>query len=182
MVMKMDMMQGYHQVPLSEDASQKTVYQYRTMLYGLTCAPAVFQRLMSKVLHGLLLRYVDWCIDDILIITLTFELHLEVLQLVFDCLRLFGMLLKLTKCLFFAAEMLYLGFIISSEGLKLEPAKLEMIADWPVPTNCTHQFFSGFHRLLQTFCSRLFRENSGIAQGEEFGGEIQLDTRMSGGI
>ncbi len=84
-ITKLDMMQGYHQVPLSADASQKTAfvmpeghYQYHTMPYGLTCALAIFQRLMSKVLHGLPLKYVYWCIDDILIITLTFELHLEV--------------------------------------------------------------------------------------------------------
>ncbi len=84
---------------------------------------------MSKVLHGLLLKYVYWYIDNILIITPTFELCLEVLQLIFDHMHLFRMLLKLTKCLFIAAEMLYLGFIISSEGLKLEPAKRKMIAD-----------------------------------------------------
>ncbi len=52
------------------------------------------------------------------------------------------MLLKPTKCLFLAAEMLYLGFIISTEGLKPEPAKLQMIADWPVPT--THAHISSF--------------------------------------
>ncbi len=105
---------------------------------------------MSKVLHGLPLKYVYWYIDDILIITPTFELHLEVLQLVFDRLCLFGMLLKPTKCLFIAAEMLYLGFIISSEGLKPEPAKLRMIADWPVPTKRSHvgSFlgFTGYYR------------------------------------
>ncbi len=50
-ITKLDMMQGYHQVPLSVDASQKTAfitseghYQYCTMLYRLTCAPAIFQR------------------------------------------------------------------------------------------------------------------------------------------
>ncbi len=48
------------------------------------------------------------------------------------------MMLKLTKCLFLAPEMLYLGFIISNEGLKPEPAKLQIIADWPVPTTRQH--------------------------------------------
>ncbi|MCP4546559.1 MAG: RNA-directed DNA polymerase, partial [bacterium] len=55
-ITKLDMMQGYHQVPLSADASQKTAfvtpeghYQYRTMPYRLACVPAIFQRLMSRV-------------------------------------------------------------------------------------------------------------------------------------
>ncbi len=60
------------------------------------------------------------------------------------------MLLKLTKCLFLVAEMLYLGFIISSDGLKPKPAKLQMIADWPVPMTRAHvgSFigFTGYYR------------------------------------
>ncbi len=60
------------------------------------------------------------------------------------------MLLKLTKCLFLAAEMLYLGFIISSEGLKPEPIKLQIIADWPVPMTHAHVgsllSFTGYYR------------------------------------
>ncbi len=60
------------------------------------------------------------------------------------------MLLKLTKCLFLAAETLYLGFIISSDGLKPEPAKLQLTADWPVPTMHAHvgSFigFTGYYR------------------------------------
>ncbi len=90
-ITKLDMAQGFHQVPLSEDASKKMAfvmpegrYQYVTMPYGLTCAPAVFQRLMTKILHGLPLQYVFFYIDDVLIITPTFELHLEILQKVLD--------------------------------------------------------------------------------------------------
>ncbi len=56
-ITKLNMAQGFHQVPLSEDASKKMAfvmpeghYQYVTMPYGLTCAPAVFQRLMMKIL------------------------------------------------------------------------------------------------------------------------------------
>ncbi len=60
------------------------------------------------------------------------------------------MLLKPTKCLFLVAEMLYLGFIISSDGLKPEPAKLQMIADWLVPTTRVHVSsfigFTGYYR------------------------------------
>ncbi len=62
------------------------------------------------------------------------------------------MLLKLTKCLFLAAEMLYLGFVISSEGLKLEPAKLQMITAWPVLTTCPQvSSFLSFTRYYRRF-------------------------------
>ncbi len=61
-------------------------YQYVTMPYGLTCASAVFQWLMMKILKGLLLQYDFFYIDDVLIMTPTFELHLEILQkLLIDC-------------------------------------------------------------------------------------------------
>ncbi len=102
------------------------------MPYGLTCAPAVFQRLMMKILHGLPTEYVFSYIDDILIVTKTFELHMEVLQMVLDRLRAFNMLLKPSKCHFLGAEMSYLGFIISSRGLFPKPQKLEMVRKWPV--------------------------------------------------
>ncbi len=91
------------------------------MPYGLTCAPAVFQRLMTKILHGLPTEYVFWYINDILIVMPTFELHMKVLQMVLDHLRQFNMILKPSKCKFLGAEMSYLGYIISHHGLAPEP-------------------------------------------------------------
>ncbi len=64
-ITKLDLKTGFHQVPLSADASRKMAfvtpdgqYQYCTMPYGLTCAPAIFQRLMTKILHSLPTEYV----------------------------------------------------------------------------------------------------------------------------
>ncbi len=110
-ITKLDLKTGFHQVLLSADASRKTAfvtpdgqYQYRTMPYGLTCAPAVFQQLMAKILHGLSTEYVFWHINDILIVTPTFELHMKVLQMVFDRLRQRDMILKSSKCKILRAE------------------------------------------------------------------------------
>ncbi len=124
------MAQGFHQVPLSEDVSRKTAfitpdrhYQYVTMPYGLTCAPAVFQRLMTKILHGLPPQYFFFYIDDVLIVTPTFELHMEILQKVLDQLREYDMLIRASKCEFLADQMVYLGLELSADGLAPEQQK-----------------------------------------------------------
>ncbi len=137
-VSKVNLTQGFHQAPMSADASQKTAfitmeghYQYLTMPYGLTCMPAVFQHLMSKILKGLTIKYVYWYIDDILLITPTIELHLEVLQLVFDCFHLFDMLLKPSNCLFFTAEMVYLGTSFHRMGSnKNQRSRKSLLSGW----------------------------------------------------
>ncbi len=122
-ITKLDMAQGFHHVPLSKDASKKTAfimpeghYQYVTMPIWFDCAPAVFQHLMTKILKGLLPQYVFFYIDDMLIITLTFELHLEILQKVLNQLQLYDMLVKASKCDSLADRMVYLGFELSAEG------------------------------------------------------------------
>ncbi len=104
---------------------------------------------MTKILHSLPTEYVFWYINDILIVTPTFEMHMKVLQMVLDQLRQFNMLLKPSKCKFLSADMSYLSYIISHRGLAPEPQKLEMIRKWHMPL--THKNISSFLRFMSYY-------------------------------
>lgn len=115
------------------------------MLFGLTGAPSTFMRLMTEVLRPCLGRCVVVYLDDILIYSHTEELHLNHLREVFMILRkqkLFG---SLEKCAFMMQEVIFLGFIIGKEGVKVHPIKIEAIKSWPTPSSVTQ--VKSFHGL-----------------------------------
>ena len=74
-------------------------------------------------------------LDDILIYSKNEREHKEHLRMVFSCLREHKLYSKLSKCSFYQKEIHYLGHIISSEGISVEPEKVKAIMDWPVPRN-----------------------------------------------
>ena len=80
----LDLTSGYWQVPLDPDAQEKAAFATRSGLwkwkvlpFGLTSAPATFQRLMEKVLHGLHWKTLLLYLDDVIIIAPDFQTHLE---------------------------------------------------------------------------------------------------------
>ncbi len=116
---------------------------------------------MTWILKGLPHQYVFFYIDDVLIITPTFELHLQVLQQFLDWLRDFGMLLKAFKCEFLAEKMIYLGFEVSYEGLALEQQKCQKIQDWISPEareelSSLLGFFTYYRRFVQIYSKKAY--------------------------
>ena len=104
----LDLVSGYWQVPMSPDAQEKSVFatrgglwKWKVLPFGLTSAPATFQRLMEKVLHGLSWRTLLLYLDDIIVIAPDFQSHLSQLREVLDRLRAAGLKLKPSKCAFF---------------------------------------------------------------------------------
>ncbi len=88
---------------------------------------------MTRIFAGLPPENVFFYIDDVLLITPTFELHMELLQQIIDRLRYYGMLMKPSKCEFLAEKMIYLGFELSFQGLAPEQQKCTKIQEWPSP-------------------------------------------------
>ena len=131
---------GYLQVAMDEKDKQKTafachkgLYEFNVMPFDLSNALAVFQRLMSVVLHdcqGFATAY----LDDIMIFSETFEKHLEHLGIIFDNLRQHRLELTLKKCSCLKRETHYLGFIISEDGIKPDDKKIEAIRSLPALT------------------------------------------------
>ncbi len=154
---------GYWQVEVEEQDREKTafttkegLFEFKVMPFGLCNAPATFQRLMDLVLAG-----VQWtsCLvyqDDIIIFGRTFQEHLQNLQAVFEQLRQAGLRLKPPKCSFLQSEVLYLGHVVSREGVATDPSKTDKVSSWPTPTSVqeVQQFLglaSYYRRFIRNF-------------------------------
>ena len=136
----LDLTSGYWQVPLDADAQEKSTFATRSGLwkwkvlpFGLTSAPATFQRLMEQVLHGLHWKTLLLYLDDVIVISPDFDSHLQRLEEVFSRLQDAGLKLKPTKCELLQDEVHYLGHVVSAEGVATDPAKVEAIKKWEPP-------------------------------------------------
>ncbi|CAF0976548.1 unnamed protein product, partial [Brachionus calyciflorus] len=137
-----DLIQGYWQVEIDEQDKHKTafittsgLYHFNKMPFGLCNAPATFQRLMNKVLTGILWKRCIVYLDDIIIYAKTFSDHLEALEEVFKRLSRAGLKIKLSKYHFITNTVRYLGFLITADGLKADPSKVSAILNVEVPKN-----------------------------------------------
>ncbi|KAK9649268.1 hypothetical protein HCH54_010284 [Aspergillus fumigatus] len=156
---KLDIRQGFHRIrmdPESEDLttfrSRYGSYKYRVMPFGLTNGPAAFQRFVNHVFIDCLDKYLTAFVDDLLIYSdneLEHQLHVRT---VLQRLRENGLQVSLKKCEFHVTETRYLGFIISTEGIKVDPRKVEVIQKWAVPTTVKGvQSFLGFCNFYRRF-------------------------------
>ena len=141
----LDLAAGYWQIPVDEQSREKTafatpegLFEFRMLPFGLTNAPAVFQRLMQRVLAGLKSSDGASCvsvyIDDVLIFSRSIEEHLEHLRAVLECIRGAGLKLKLSKCRLLREEVDYLGHMVTPDGLKPNCQLVEAVEEFPVPT------------------------------------------------
>ena len=107
------------------------------MTFGLTNVPSTFMRLMNEVLKKFLGKKIIFYLDDILIFSKTSDEHLLHIHSVFERLREENLLINLKKCSFVKKELVYLGFFVSSEGLKMDPKKVKAILEWHNPRSTT---------------------------------------------
>ena len=134
--------QGYWQVENDPESADKTTFitrkgafKFKVLPFGLSNAPAVFQRLMKLVMQVLTWEACLVFLDDIVVMSKSFEQHLERLRAVFDRLRSANLKLKPSKCKLFQLKVKFLGSIVLANGI--EPDKLKAISEWLVPKNLT---------------------------------------------
>ena len=137
-----DLASGYWQICMDPASQEKTafithsgLYEFKKMPFGLVNAPATFQRLMEVVLSGLARDGCMVYLDDILVFGRTLGEHNDNLAKVFQRLRSAGLTLKPKKCKFVQTEVCYLGHVVSAEGVRTDPSKLQAILEFPVPDN-----------------------------------------------
>jgi hypothetical protein len=137
----LDLAAGYYQIPVKECDKEKTAfvtydgtYEFNKMSFGLVNAPSTFQRCMDTVMAGLKWKSVQIYIDDVMIASPTFKQHLIDLVTVLNRLKEAGLKLKASKCFFCCTEVEYLGHLITREGIRANPQKIKMIADWKIST------------------------------------------------
>ena len=107
------------------------------MSFRLTNAPAAFMDLMNRVFRPYVDQFVIVFIDDILVYSKDRESHDTHLQVVLETLRKEQLYTKLSKCEFWMNEVSFLGHIVSKEGIRVDPKKIEVVVEWKQPRNVT---------------------------------------------
>ena len=139
---KMDLRSGYHQIKIRKEDIPKTafitrygLYEYTVMSFGLTNAPATFMRLMNSVFHEYHDKFIIVYIDDILVYSKTEDEHAEHLRLILTKLREHRLYAKFSNCEFWLKELVFLGHVVSAQGVSVVPDKIQFILDWETPTS-----------------------------------------------
>ncbi|GKB73504.1 putative reverse transcriptase domain-containing protein, partial [Tanacetum coccineum] len=172
---KIDLRSGYHQLRVREEDIPKTAfrtryghYEFQVMPFGLTNAPAVFMDLMNRVCKPYLDKFVIVFIDDILIYSKSKQEHEEHLKIILELLKKEELYAKFSKCEFWIPKVQFLGHVIDSEGIHVDPAKIESIKDWTSPKSPTEirQFLglAGYYRRFIEGFSKIAKPMTKLTQ------------------
>ncbi|GJY59669.1 putative reverse transcriptase domain-containing protein, partial [Tanacetum coccineum] len=172
---KIDLRSGYHQLRVRDEDIPKTAfrtryghYEFQVMPFGLTNAPAVFMDLMNRVCKPYLDKFVIVFIDDILIYSRNKEEHANHLRIILELLKKEKLYAKFSKCDFWIRIVQFLGHLIDSQGLHVDPAKIEAVKNWTSPTTPTEirQFLglAGYYRRFIKDFSKIAKSLTELTQ------------------
>ncbi|KAL7882597.1 hypothetical protein SRHO_G00002550 [Serrasalmus rhombeus] len=170
----LDLASGYWQVGVHPDDQPKTafatplgLFQFRRMPFGLCNAPATFQRLMQHCLRGQVAEFLFVYLDDIIVYSADFSLHLQHLEQVFERLSRYGLKLRPDKCNLLQKQVKFLGHVVDGCGVRPDPEKIAAVQEWAVPTTIKEvraflglagyyrRFIDGFAKLARPLNSLL---------------------------
>ncbi|KAA0033327.1 pol protein [Cucumis melo var. makuwa] len=169
---KIDLRSGYRQLRMRDSDIPKTAfrsryghYEFIVMSFGLTNASAVFMDLMNRVFKDFLDSFVIVFIDDILIYSKTEAEHEEHLHQDLEILRSNKLYAKFSKCEFWLKKVSFLGHVVSSEGVSVDPAKIEAVTNWPRPSTVSEiRSFLGLAGYYRRFVEDFSRITSPLTQ------------------
>ncbi|KAI5335174.1 hypothetical protein L3X38_025307 [Prunus dulcis] len=158
----MDAYSDYNQIfmhpPDSEHTAfitDKGLYCYNVMPFGLKNAGATYQRLVNKIFAGYIGNIMEVYVDDMLVKSRTAEEHLQNLSIMFGILKDYRMRLNPKKCAFGVSSRKFLGFMISQRGIEANPEKIKAIIDMERPkTTKDIQSLTGRVAALTRFISK----------------------------
>src|SRR5260370_25682043 len=156
---KIDIVSAFNNLRIKAGKEYLTAFRTRfglfetlVMPFGLTGAPATFQRYINDTLRDYLDIFCTAYLDDILIYSRTRVEHLNHVRSVLQRLREAGLFAKLEKCEFLVSETKFLGLIIGKDGIRMDPNKVNTIVEWHTPSCLTDvQAFIGFANFYRRF-------------------------------
>ncbi|KAL2231990.1 UNVERIFIED_CONTAM: Retrovirus-related Pol polyprotein from transposon opus [Sesamum indicum] len=171
----MDAYQGYHQIHMAEEDRDKTsfitdkgIYCYNMMPFGLKNAGATYQRLVNKMFGDLLGKTMEVYVDNMLVKSKRSQDHLENLAQAFNIMRVYGMKLNPDKCTFGVGGGKFLGYMVSEQGIEVNPEKIQAIMNLRSPTTIKEvQKLTGKIASLGRFISRSANRSLPFFQGFE---------------
>ena len=156
---KLDIIAAFNKLRMHPDSEDLTTFttsfgafKYHVLPFGLTNGPASFQHYMNDTLFEYLNDFCQVYLDDILIYSKTEKEHKQQVRKVLLKLREAGLQVDIEKCEFHVQETTFLGLIVSTEGLRMDPSKVEAIVNWEPPTRLKEvQAFVGFCNFYRRF-------------------------------
>ena len=164
---KIDLLSAFYQLRIAQGEEWKTAFrtryghfEYLVMPFGLTNAPASFQAYINDILREFLDQFCVAYLDDILIYSDTYEEHVQHVRVVLEKLQKVGLHARADKCTFHQRSISFLGYIVSSEGISMDPERISTITEWPVPesvhdvqvflglANYYRRFIEGYSRIV----------------------------------
>lgn len=140
-ISKIDLKDAYWQIALEEESKAITaftipgrpLYQFTVMPFGLCTAPQTMCRLMDSIIPPELKHSVFGYLDDVCVVSDTFEEHISILLRLSEQFKKANLTLNINKSKFCVRKVQYLGFIIGNGGISTDPSKVESIINWPIP-------------------------------------------------
>lgn len=176
----LDLASGYHQILMNKEDRAKTAfstplghYEFKRMPFGLTSAPATFQRVMNYILTGLQGIECYVYLDDIVIYGRDLKDHNEKLSNVLSRLRYYNLKLQPEKCQFLRIEITYLGHLCNEKGVAPDPCRTSSVQNFPQPKTIRQvQSFLGlanyYRKFIENFSTIAAPINTLLQKGVKF--------------
>ena len=155
---KLDLKSGYHQIQIRLEDEWKTtfktkkgLYEWMVMPFGLSNAPSTFMRLMNQVLKPFIGKFGVVYFNNILIYSKIEATHYNHVREVLAVLQANELYINLKKCSFLTDKLLFLGYVVSADGIHVDEDKVRVVRKWPTPKTVSD--VQSFHRLA-TFYQR----------------------------
>ncbi|GKB22727.1 putative reverse transcriptase domain-containing protein [Tanacetum coccineum] len=175
---KIDLRSSYHQLRVREEDILKMAfrtryghYEFQVMPFALMNAPAVFMDFMNRMCKPFLDKFVIVFIDDILIYSKNKKEHEEHLKEILELLKKEELYAKFSKCEFWLPKVQFLRYVIDSQGIHIDPAKIKSIKDWASPKMPTEicQFLGlvGYYQRFIEGFSKIAKPMTKLTQKKE---------------